>query len=104
MRPVRTLALLAVLLVAASAAAAPRGLAPRRPALEIRAALRVLSERRGSAARLFRELPAAVEAPGAYARVSRWVDEVVRPASDGTPKLVVVTVPGGFGLAWARRW
>lgn len=104
MRPVRPLALLAALLVAASAAAAPPSQPARRPAPEIRAALRVLSEGRASAARLFRELPAAVEAPGAYARVSRWVDEVARPGADGTPRLVVVTVPGGLGLAWARRW
>lgn len=104
MPPVRTLALLAAFLEAASATAAPPSRPAQRPALEIRAALRVLSERRGAAARLFRDLPTAVEAPGAYARVSRWVDEVARPAADGTPKLVVVTVPGGLGLAWARRW
>jgi hypothetical protein len=29
---------------------------------------------------------------------------VARPGADGRPKLVVVTVPGGLGLAWARRW
>ena len=104
MRPVRTLALLAAFLVAAVAAAAPRRQSAPRPALEIRAALRNLSEQRASRAHLFRELPTVVELPGAYARVSRWVDEVARPGADGRPKLVVVTVPGGLGLAWARRW
>jgi hypothetical protein len=104
MRPSRTLALLATLLVAAAAAAAPRERLPPRPGPELRAALRILSERRAAAAHVLRDLPTAVEAPGMYARVSRWVDDVARPAADGTPKLVVVTVPGGLGLAWARRW
>ena len=102
MRPVRTLALLHTFLVAAAATAAPRPIP--RPALELRAALRVLSEQRVSAARVLRQLPTPLESPGAYARVSRWVENVARPRDDGTPKLVVVTVPGGLGLAWARRW
>jgi len=104
MRLVRALALPAALLVAAAAAAAPRERLAPRPALELRAAVRGLAERRTSAAHVLRQLPTAVEAPGVYARVFRWVDEVARPAADGTPKLVVVTVPGGLGLAWARRW
>ncbi len=104
MRPVRTLALLAAFLVATVAEAAPQGRPAPRPALEIRAALRVLSKQRASAAHVLREMPAAVEAPGPYARISRWVEDVARPGADGRPKLVVVTVPGGFGLAWARRW
>ena len=104
MRPVRTLALLAAFPVAAVAAGAPQSRPAPRPALEIRAAMRVFSQQRSTAAHVLRELPAAVEAPGAYARVSRWVEDVARPGADGRPKLVVVTVPGGFGLAWARRW
>jgi hypothetical protein len=104
MHPARTFAPLAVLLVAAGAAAAPRGRPASSPALEIRSALRRLSERRASAAHVLRELPTALESPGAYARVSRWVENVARPGADGRPKLVVVTVPGGLGLAWARRW
>ena len=104
MRPVRTLALLAAFLVATAAAAAPQRRAVSRPALELRTAMRVLTLQRSSTAHLLRELPAAVEPPGAYARVSRWVEDVARPGADGRPKLVVVTVPGGLGLAWARRW
>ena len=123
MLPVWTLALPAAFLATAAAAAAPRERLAPNPALELRAAVRVfperraprsalelratvrgLPERRASAAHVLRELPTPVEAPGVYARVSRWVDEVARPAADGTPRLVVVTVPGGLGLAWARRW
>ena len=104
MRPVRTFALLAALLVATGAAAAPHGQPVPRPALEIRTRLRVLSWQRAFASRVLRELPAPVETPGAYARVTHWVETVARPGPDGTPKLVVVTVPGGLGLAWARRW
>jgi hypothetical protein len=104
MRPVRTLALLAAALVAATAAAAPQRRAAPRPALELRAAMQILSRQRSTAAHVLRELPTAVENPGAYARVSRWVEDVARPGADGRPKLVVVTVPGGLGLAWARRW
>jgi hypothetical protein len=100
MRRIRTLALFAALLLAAAASAAPRG----GPGLEIRAGLRSLAESRASAAHVLRDLPTPVESPGAYARVTRWVEDVVRPGADGTPKLVVVTVPGGLGLAWARRW
>ena len=104
MRPIRTLALFAALLLAAAASAAPRGRPTPRPGLEIRAALRSLAESRASAAHVLRDLPSPVESPGAYARVARWVEDVARPGPDGAPKLVVVTVPGGLGLAWARRW
>ena len=104
MRPIWTLALLAALLLAAAASAAPPGRPTPRPGLEIRAALRSLTESRASAAHVLRDLPSPVEAPGAYARVARWVEDVARPGPDGTPKVVVVTVPGGLGLAWARRW
>ena len=104
MHPIWTLALLAALLLAAAASAAPPGRPTPRPGLEIRAALRSLTESRASAAHVLRDLPSPVEAPGAYARVARWVEDVARPGPDGTPKVVVVTVPGGLGLAWARRW
>ena len=104
MRPAPTLALLTTLLGAAVAAAAPESRPAPRPALEIRTAMRMFSRQRATAAHVLRELPAVVEAPSAYARVSRWVEDVARPGNDGRPKLVVVTVPGGLGLAWARRW
>jgi hypothetical protein len=104
MDSVRTLTMLAALLLAAAASAAPRGRPTARFGLEVRAALRSLSESRVSAAHVLRDLPTPVESPGAYARVSHWVETVARPGADGTPKLVVVTVPGGLGLAWARRW
>ena len=93
--------LLAPLLVSAGAEAAPRG----RPLLEVRAPLRtVTTAPRPVTERVLRDLPTAAHPPGAYAQVTRWVEEVTRPRRDGTPRLVVVTVPGGLGLAWARRW
>lgn len=104
MRPVWSFPLLAALLATAGAAAAPHGQPVPRPALEIRTGLRAFSWQRAAASRVLRELPARVESPGAYARVTHWVEAVARPGPDGTPKLVVVTVPGGLGLAWARRW
>ena len=104
MPPVRTLALLAASLVTAVATAAPQSRPAPRPALEIRAAMRVFSGQRATAAHVLRDLPTAVERPGAYARVSRWVEDIARPGADGRPRVVVVTVPGGLGLAWARRW
>jgi len=104
MRPVRTLSVLAALLAAGAATGAPRARPTVRPALELRATLRSLSESRASAAHVLRDMPTPVESPGAYARVSHWVENVARPGADGRPKLVVVTVPGGLGLAWARRW
>jgi hypothetical protein len=100
---VRTLTCLAAALLApALAQAAPRVRPAPRPWLQVRAAARSLSE--ASAAHVLRELPAVTELPGAYAQVSRWVEDVALPRRDGTPKLVVMTVPGGLGLAWARRW
>lgn len=105
MQPVRTVALLAaVVLIPAVASAVPRAHPVPRPPLAVRAALRTASEARTSAAHLLRELPAVEQPPGAYARVTRWVEDVALPRRDGTPKLVVMTVPGGLGLAWARRW
>ena len=104
MRPVWTFPLIALLLTTAGAAAAPHGRPAPRPVLEIRTALRSLSWQRASTAHVLREIPAPVETPGAYARVTHWVEAFARPGPDGSPKLVVVTVPGGLGLAWARRW
>src|SRR5512138_2309816 len=105
MHPVRTIALLgALLLVPTAASGAPRDGAGPRPSLQVRAALRTLLEPRMSAEHLLRNLPSAAAPPGAYARVTRWVEDVAQPRRDGTPRLVVVTVPGGLGLAWARRW
>ena len=105
MRPLRTLALvLFPLLASAAAEAAPRGHPLPRPPLEVRAPLRTVTEPRRFTEHVLRELPTAAGPPGAYAQVTRWVEEVTRPRRDGTPRLVVVTVPGGLGLAWARRW
>jgi hypothetical protein len=96
--------LLAPLLVSAGAEAAPRGRAVLRPLLEVRAPLRTVPAPRPVTERVLRDLPTAAGPPGAYVQVTRWVEEVTRPRRDGTPRLVVVTVPGGLGLAWARRW
>jgi hypothetical protein len=105
MHPVRTLALLlAPLLASAAAEAAPRGRPAPRPSLEVRAPLRTAPKPRPSTEHVLRDLPTAAVPPGAYLQVTRWVEEVTRPHRDGTPRLVVVTVPGGLGLAWARRW
>jgi len=105
MRPVRTLALVLLpLLASAAAEAAPRGRPLSRPSLEVRAPVRTVTETRRLTEHVLRELPAAAGPSGAYARVTRWVEDVTRPRRDGTPRLVVVTVPGGLGLAWARRW
>jgi hypothetical protein len=104
MRSVRTLAVLAVLAGGSAAVAAPRNRPAPRPALEIRAASRSVTEHRPPTERVLRELPTAVAPPGAYAKVVRWVEEITRPKRDGASRLVVVTVPGGLGLAWSRRW
>ncbi|HTS82334.1 MAG TPA: hypothetical protein VMH40_17145 [Myxococcaceae bacterium] len=102
MRGPRSPALLAALLVLGTgvARAAPRPTDPR-----LRLPLRVAS--RISARQLLRPLPEEtepVERPGAYAQVTRWISDVAVPGPDGKPKLVVVTVRGGLGLGWARRW
>ncbi len=106
MHPVRTLVLLAVLLPSASAWAVPRSRSAPTPALEVHALVRSTprAEPAASVAHALRDLPAPVERPGAYALVTRWVEGVAQPGPDGTPKLVLVTVRGGLGLAWARRW
>ena len=93
-----------MLLGPATASAAPPARPTPGPSLQVRAAVRTLLEPRMSTAHVLRNLPSAVEPPGAYARVSRWIEEVAQPRRDGKPTLVVVTVPGGLGLAWARRW
>ncbi len=105
MRLVRTLALVVFpLLVAAAAEAAPRGRPLSRPSLEVRAPVRTVTDTRPFTEHVLRELPTVAGPPGAYAQVTRWVEEVTRPRRDGASRLVVVTVPGGLGLAWARRW
>ncbi len=101
--------LVAGLLLPLAAAAAPpraRMVAGRAP-LEVRAALRATRVETAAAATVqhaLRELPPTIERPGAYARVTRWIEDVVVPGADGKPKLVVVSVRGGLGLGWARRW
>jgi hypothetical protein len=101
MRSVLTLLLLVATLLPAPGWAAPWGrplprprLVPRVPRIETSAPVE----------RALRDIPAATETPGAYARVTHWVETVALPAADGKPKLVVVSVPGGLALAWARRW
>src|SRR5262249_44787837 len=105
MRSVRKLGLLlAPLLASVAAEAAPRVRPVQRPALEVRAQVRRVTEPHRFTEHVLRDLPTATRPPGAYAEVTRWVEAVTRPRRDGTPRLVVVTVPGGLGLAWARRW
>jgi hypothetical protein len=101
MRSVLTVALLVAALLPAVGWAAPWG----RPAPRLQLVLRLPRvATSASVERALRDIPAAAESPGAYARVTRWVESVALPAADGKPKLVVVTVPGGLALAWARRW
>jgi hypothetical protein len=105
MRLVRRFALLlAPLLAFAGAEARPRGRPFLGPPLEVRAPLRTVTAPRPFTEHVLRDLPTAAGPPGAYVQVTRWVEEVTRPRRDGTPRLVVVAVPGGLGLAWARRW
>jgi hypothetical protein len=101
MRSVLTIVLLVATFLPAVGWAAPWG----RPAPRLHLVLRVPRVTTSAPAeRALRELPAAAESPGAYARVTHWVEAVALPTADGKPKLVVVTVPGGLALAWARRW
>jgi len=101
MRLVLTLAVLVATLLPAVAWAAPWG----RPAPRLHLVLRMPRVATSAPVeRALRDIPAAAESPGAYARVTRWVENVALPTPDGKPKLVVVTVPGGLALAWARRW
>jgi len=105
MRSVRKLGLLlAPLLASVAAEAAPRVPPVQRPALEVRAQARTVSEPHRFTEHVLRDLPTVTRPAGAYAEVTRWVEEVTHPRRDGRPRLVVVTVPGGLGLAWARRW
>jgi hypothetical protein len=101
MRSVLTVVLLVATLLPSLGWAAPWG----RPLPRLRLVARV--PRIATSApveRALRDIPAATEAPGAYARVTHWVETLALPTADGKPKLVVVSVPGGLGLAWARRW
>jgi hypothetical protein len=100
MRSVLTIVVLVATLLPAVGWAAPWGRPAPRPHLVLRVPRIATS---APAQRALRQLPAAAESPGAYARVTRWVENVTLP-TDGKPKLVVVTVPGGLALAWARRW
>ena len=103
MRPAWNIGLLAALLLPSGAGAGgPWGRSPAR--LELRASLRESFRAAGGTERVFRELPAVPGSPEPYAQVTRWVEAVALLAADGKPKLVVVTVPGGLALAWARRW
>ena len=96
--------LTALLLPLGAGLASPWGHPVARSPLELRAALRDSSRTGRWAERVLRELPVARETPEPYVRVTRWVETLALPAPDGKPKLVVVTVPGGLALAWARRW
>jgi hypothetical protein len=101
MRSVLTILLVVATFLPAVGWAAPWG----RPAPRLHLVLRVPRVTTSAPAeRALRELPTAAESPGAYARVTHWVETVALPTADGKPKLVVVTVPGGLALAWARRW
>lgn len=101
MRSVLTVVVLVATLLPAVGWAAPWG----HPAPRLRLVPRIPRIATSAPAqRALRELPVAAESPGAYARVTHWVETVALPTADGKPKLVVVTVPGGLALAWARRW
>jgi hypothetical protein len=101
MRSVLTIVLLVATFLPAVGWAAPWG----RPAPRLQLVLRIPRLTTSAPAEhALREMPAATESPGAYARVTHWVETVALPTADGKPKLVVVTVPGGLALAWARRW
>jgi hypothetical protein len=101
MRSLLTLVPLVLALLPAVGRAAPWG----RPAPRLQLALRHPRIPTSAPAELaLRDIPVAPVTPGAYARVTHWVETVALPTPDGKPKLVVVTVPGGLALAWARRW
>jgi len=104
MLPFRILVLLAAMVLPSTAPlAAPRA---RSAPLELHASLRSAS-RAGPPApvhRALRDLPVPAETPSVYALVTRWIEGIAVPGSDGKPKIVPVTVRGGLGLAWARRW
>ena len=76
MRSVLTIALLLATLLPAVGRAAPWG----RPAPRLHLVLRVPRVATSAPVeRALRELPAAAESPGAYARVTRWVENVALP-------------------------
>jgi hypothetical protein len=102
----RTFVLLGGLVLAASAGAAPR----IRPAPQLilqhyaRIGSNVRHEAPGAVHRALRALPTPPARRGAYEVVTRWIEQVAVPGADGKPKVVVVSVRGGLGLGWARRW
>jgi len=100
MRAVWTPALLATLL----GATAPAAAAPRGPAVELRAPLRAEPALRLLPDPVLRAIPDTTQPAGAYAEVSRWIARVSAPGPDGRARLVVLTVPGGLAVGWARRW
>jgi len=102
----RTPALLGALVLTASAGAAPRIRTAPRLTLQLHARLGALVRHDVPEAvhHALRALPTPLERPGAYEVVSRWIEQVAVPGPDGRPKVVVVSVRGGFGLGWARRW
>jgi len=101
MRSVLTLLRLVLALLPAAGWSAPWGPPPPRLQLALRHPRIATS---APAERALRDIPVAPISPGGYARVTHWVETVALPTADGKPKLVVVTVPGGLALAWARRW
>src|SRR5262249_27819978 len=102
----RTSVLLGALVLAASAGAAPRIRPAPRPTLQLHARIGSLGRHEVPEAvhHALRALPTQLERPGAYEVVSRWIEQVAVPGPDGKPKVVVVSVRGGLGLGWARRW
>ena len=99
MRSVWTAALLTAVLLPLGAA---RAAVPR--PLEVRASLAGSSLAWRWRELTLRPLSTALVHPGPYALLEKWVDAVARPPADGTPRVVVVSVPSGLALAWARRW
>ena len=92
MRQLRTLALLAALLLGMTGRGAPRP-------------LELHLDRQNVAANPLREIPTvAAERPSPDALLTQLVDDVTVPGPDGKPTLVVRSVRGGLVLGWARLW
>jgi hypothetical protein len=107
MHPVRILVLLVTMLLPSTGVGAPPvGRSMPGLALEVRSSLPSASraEPPASVHRALRDLPERVERPRIDVLLTRWVEQVAVPGADGKPKIVLVLVPGGLGLAWARRW
>jgi len=98
--------LLGALVLAVSAGAAPR-IRPA-PRLIVQHYVRIGSlgrhEAPGAVSHALRAVPTPPARPGAYEVVTRWIEQIALPGADGKPKVVVVSVRGGLGLGWARRW